>query len=79
MDQVDVEDNPNHHILLSCSDAFDGSSWVAVFQLECQKQQCNYDICFAWFSSSVVRCFGTWVSHIISVFSYTAIPFYLST
>uniref|UniRef100_A0ACD5ZU43 Uncharacterized protein n=1 Tax=Avena sativa TaxID=4498 RepID=A0ACD5ZU43_AVESA len=33
---------------------------VVVFQLECQEQLCNYDICFAWFSSSVVRCFGTW-------------------
>ncbi|PNT76040.1 hypothetical protein BRADI_1g43250v3 [Brachypodium distachyon] len=58
--KVDVEDNPNYDVFLSYTDAFDGSSWVIVFQLEFQEQQCNYDICVAWFSSSVVRCFGTW-------------------
>lgn len=63
-----MEDNPNYNIFLSCPDAFDGSSRIVVFQLEFQEQLCNYDICFAWFSSSVVRCFGTWVRHTISSF-----------
>uniref|UniRef100_A0A0D3GFL7 Sugar phosphate transporter domain-containing protein n=1 Tax=Oryza barthii TaxID=65489 RepID=A0A0D3GFL7_9ORYZ len=44
--QVDVEDNPNNCVFLSCFDAIIGSSGLVVFQLEYPEQQCNHDICF---------------------------------
>jgi len=62
-DQVNVEDNANYHIFLYCFDAIVGSSRPFIFQLGFQEQQRNYHICFVRFPSSVVWCFGTWVSH----------------
>uniref|UniRef100_A0A0E0A8G1 Sugar phosphate transporter domain-containing protein n=1 Tax=Oryza glumipatula TaxID=40148 RepID=A0A0E0A8G1_9ORYZ len=44
--KVDVEDNPNNCVFLSCFDAIIGSSGLVVFQLEYPEQQCNHDICF---------------------------------